>query len=114
MSELVWKDDSSNLDIVAANALLNGKFIPPECCESPEIHIYGHKYRKNSGSAWIWCSHCGAFSHLDGIPISDSWVNSEKIDFSKLTAIPIYLEKMKNIVDAHLKHYAKQIQLKSA
>lgn len=79
---MTWHPDSSRLDLLAYNMLNNQQTSSPCCCLSPEIHIYadiGHWRRKNQASVWIWCSHCGAYDHLDGMIISEKWVNCADI-----------------------------------
>lgn len=100
----VWHPDSSRLDLVAYSKLNNQRASTPVCCESPEIHIYadvGHWRLKNQASVWIWCSHCKAYDHLDGMIISEKWVNCADIALNDLTSPPIILEERKAIVDRH-------------
>lgn len=99
-----WHNDSSNLDKIAVDAVNSKNLGAPECCSDPYVHVYAHKRSANRGSAWVWCSSCGAYSHFT-FPISDEWENCTKIDFEKLTAVPEYLETMNTVVDEHLNNY---------
>ena len=107
---IAWHPDNSRLDLLAFNAL-NGKPMGnPNCCKMAEIHIYadvGHWRRKNLASAWIWCSHCGAFDHLDGLLVSEKWVNCPEIELEDLTTPPKKLEEKKMIIDKHYSEYLK-------
>lgn len=107
---IIWKDDVSNLDRYGIDAIQNGVIGIPACCENPVVHVYGHKHRANRGSVWVWCSNCGAFAHVDGVDLSEWWENSNGIDFEKLTAVPVYLESKKNVVDAHYSEFQKRFK----
>lgn len=105
---MVWHDELDILDDVAVSALSTKT--PPivNCCSEPEVHIHAHRgwgKHTDRGSAWIWCSHCGLFSHLDGIHIHQDWENNSEVDFSKVTAVPKYLEAVKKSVDKHFKEF---------
>ena len=104
-----WHDDSGVLDQVAIVALSNKELLPSACCNHPKIHIHAHSAgrwkEKGRGSAWIWCSHCGTFSHLDGIQISSDWENNPDVDSDQVSAVPIYLETVKDAVDKHMKAF---------
>lgn len=100
-----WHDDKTNLAEVAYAALCNHKTVAAKCCDASSIHVYGHKYSERRGSAWVWCSKCGAFAHIDGIPIDSNWKNSAKVEFSKLTGIPFYLRSIQEDVDQHFEKY---------
>ena len=101
----MWKGDISNLDHVAIEALKNRILIKPMCCENARVHIYGHKRNTGFSSAWVWCSSCGAYSHLDGIPINETWENDSNVDMSQVTAVPIYLESIADAIDEHFDRF---------
>ena len=106
-----WRDDRSNLDHVCVETLLHKRKVTPRCCDAPSVHLYAHRFDDCraadhwNGSAWIWCSTCGAFSHLDGLMLPDDWKNHTEIGLSELTAVPRYLEEIKGTVDLHLQRY---------
>ncbi|MBR6027967.1 MAG: hypothetical protein IKP40_02680 [Clostridia bacterium] len=105
-----WSDkNGSLLDSIAVAVLRDKELLSAACCDKPEIHIHAHSIgfwkERGRGSAWIWCSHCGTFSHLDGIPISSDWENNPDVDFSQVCAVPVYLETVKDAVDQHLKEF---------
>lgn len=100
-----WKDDATNLDTVAIRAMMMGAKTEPKCCSKSNVHIYCHRYTDKRGSVWAWCSNCGSFTHLDGLPINKAWVNCDDIDYHKLTAVPKYLDSVAGIVDTHFEEY---------
>lgn len=106
---MFWKDDSTNLSTVAYKAVAEKQITEAKCCDSPEIHIHAHKplSDENKGSAWIWCSHCGCFSHLDRILIHADWPNNKNVDIHRVCAEPKYLESVKDVVDKHLQKFLK-------
>ena len=107
-----WSDRNGDvLDEVAVTALSEKKLLPAKCCHDPEVHIHAHSddfwKKRGRGSAWIWCSKCGTFSHLDGVPLSPDWANNSNVDFSQVCAVPEYLETVKDAVDKHLEDFLK-------
>ena len=105
-----WHDESNTLDRVAISTLSNKTPLIADCCDKPDVHLHAHKgwgRHPDRASAWIWCSHCGLYAHLDGIPIHTDWKNNPNVDFSKVCAVPIYLETVKDKVDAHLRMFLK-------
>lgn len=63
------------------------------------MHIYDDKTRW--GGLWIWCSECYSFSH-SSLYIPEYWENCALIELEKLSAIPIYLNKIKDKIDNHM------------
>lgn len=105
---MIWHDELDILDDAAINTLSSK--VPPivKCCDAPQVHIHAHRgwgKHPDMGSAWIWCSHCGLFSHLDGIHIHQDWENNPDVDFARVCAVPKYLETVKGSVDRHLKKF---------
>ena len=103
---MLWHDEYELLSNVAIVALSSKEMPNATCCNNPEIHIHAHSIgfwkQRGRGSAWIWCSNCGAYAHLDGVPIDKSWRNNSSVDFEQVTAVPKYLETVKGSVDKHL------------
>ena len=107
---MIWHEDESNLDQVAYSTLNGKKRMAPKCCSSPSVHVYaqmGLRRGSSLSSAWVWCSRCGAYSHLDGLTVDADWENCEKIDSSRLCAVPKYLDSMRSVIDAHLEHFIR-------
>ena len=95
-----WKSDKSNeLDRLFFTRMRNQSIEMNPCCNSPEIHLYAHKWDDNFSSGWIWCSNCKNYSHIDGIGVSSDWSNLESIDDNMLCAVPDYLEQNKANID---------------
>lgn len=101
-----WKDDKSNLDDVIFG-LNNGEYVEAECCSAPEIHTYFHRFNPSAdrASAWIWCSNCKSYVHLDGFLVKRNIANCLDIDPSLLCAVPEYLDEMKSVIDKHNKQF---------
>ena len=107
---MLWHDESDILDSAAINVLSSKAPLIASCCALPEVHLHAHRgwgNRTDRCSAWIWCSHCGLYSHLDGIPIHPDWKNNPEVDFYKVCAVPKYLETVKDSVDKHLNNFMK-------
>ena len=106
---MLWKDDNTNLSAVAFKTVTEKQLTEAKCCDAPEIHIHAHRpfADENKGSAWIWCSHCGRFSHLDRIIIHADWHNNKNVDIHLVCAVPEYLETVKAAVDKHLQEFLK-------
>ena len=105
-----WTNDKSNLYDVAVKQLGAKERVLPKCCAHPEVHIYAWRHDKKGGrrnSAWVWCSNCGAYAHIDGILLHDDWEDSLEIDNSQLTAIPDYQESKKTVIDKHMARFMK-------
>ena len=102
-----WRDDKSNLTQVVDEAIHNKRLISAKCCDNPETHVFGYVHRNNRGSAWGWCSHCGAFVHLDGVTFPQSWKNVNELPLEMLYAVPINLEERKAIIDKHMAEFLK-------
>lgn len=107
-----WSDESNILDEVAISAVSSKKLLQAKCCDHPEVHIHAHTSglaeKRGRGSVWVWCSKCGKFSHLDGVPFPKDWKNNPEVDFSKVTAVPVYLETVKQQVDRHMMEFVHQ------
>lgn len=99
-----WKDDNSNLADVLYKLKI-GTTLEASCCDNPDVHFYVHRFNADSprGSAWVWCSNCNKYVHLDGFLLDADIPNCEKIDPLKLCAIPDYLEENKSFIDYHNK-----------
>lgn len=97
-----WRDDNGNLTDVLYG-FYSGTSVAPNCCGNPDVHFYVHRFRLSSerGSAWVWCSNCKKYVHLDGFSVAANINNCADVDSSKLCAVPDYLEQMKSIIDLH-------------
>lgn len=100
-----WIDDKGNLEEYAVVALTTGQLMEPRCCNDPDVHVYAHSREKKHTSVWVWCSKCGSYAHMDIGQISDKWKNCDEIDFDQLTAVPVYQESKKDVIDRHFSEF---------
>lgn len=100
----MWKDENNKIEQIYKD-FGNIKQFPAKCpaCEHDSAHLYAHIYdRKTQRSGlWIWCSQCHAFSHAS-IYAPAHWENCAAVELEKLTAVPAYLEEIKDTIDAHI------------
>lgn len=99
----MWNDGSDKIDEVFDNLVRIPQF-PTRCpvCDKNEMHIYMqvHSYKNRRGGLWIWCSHCGIFSH-SSLRVPEYWENCDCIEMEKLCAVPEYLDRIKDALDRH-------------
>lgn len=107
----MWKDSNDKIEELYINFKKIEKF-PTICpiCKKEDAHIYMHIYddKTRRGGLWIWCSKCLSFFH-SSLNIPRYWENYLFIELEKLSAIPIYLDEIKDKIDRH----ANAIVLKS-
>lgn len=74
----------------------------PVCLADGAIHLYLNRPSRGSlGGAWTWCHLCGHFSH-GSIRVPGWWRNAAFVDEKKLTALPEYLDSLRDDLDKHL------------
>ena len=102
----MWKDDNDKIEELYFKLKKIKKF-PAMCpiCKKNDAHIYMHIYddKTRRGGLWIWCSECYTFSH-SSIYVPNYWRNYPLVELEKekLSAIPIYLNEIKEVIDAHV------------
>lgn len=88
----MWHNNDKITEIY--NSFIEGgmKF-PCECpaCKSESAHVYIHSHDAHHCGIWVWCSKCGAYSHMSG-QTPKRWENPAFIDKSELCSEPDYLE----------------------
>ena len=96
-----WTDGLTMGSVLTA--YYSGNEVVSDCCDSPQVHFYVHKFNPASshGSAWAWCSNCKKYVHLDGFTADIK--NCNNVNPSKLCAVPEYLESIKSYIDEHSK-----------
>ena len=95
----MWNDN--NKIMVIFDEIENGKTVYPctcPACEGQTSHVYIHKHNDRHCGIWVWCSKCGAYSHMSGVA-PKWWKNPDFIDPAQLCAEPEYLEQMKARID---------------
>lgn len=99
----MWKDDNDKIDELFLK-LRGIKEFPAICpvCNKKGAHIYMHVYNNKTrrGGSWSWCSECNSFSHCS-MHVPEFWRNCPKIKLEKLSAVPTYLEEIKDELDEH-------------
>lgn len=99
----MWKDSNDKIDELFLK-LQELKEFPTICpiCNKKGAHIYMHVYNNKTrrGGSWSWCSECHSFSHST-IYVPEYWRNCSEIELEKLSAVPIYLEEIKDKLDKH-------------
>lgn len=72
-------------------------------CQGRQAHVYLHlcNDKTRRGGLWIWCSGCRRFMH-GSVYVPEYWVNCPAVGFGRLTAVPVYLEDMKDSIDGHV------------
>ena len=100
----MWSDENDNIEKIYED-FYDIKNFPAECpvCGRKAAHLYAHIYdaKTRKGGLWVWCSDCKSFSH-GSIKVPDFWKNCPIIELEKLCAVPIYLEEMKESIDAYV------------
>lgn len=99
----MWKDADIKIQELLSE-LEKGERSPMVCpvCEKREAHVYMHIHNDKTrmGGLWIWCSDCRSFLH-GSVCVPGYWKNCPVIQPEKLTALPEYLETLKDNIDAH-------------
>ncbi len=99
----MWKDSNDKIDELFLK-LQELKEFPTICpiCNKKNAHIYMHVYNNKTrrGGSWSWCSECHSFSHST-MYVPEYWRNCSEIELEKLSAVPIYLEEIKDKLDKH-------------
>ncbi len=99
----MWKDDNDKIEKLWKRFLKKIDRYPCICpiCEKMSAHVYLHRYKKNKGSVWIWCSECKNCTH-GTIIVPEWWHDDNLIDLSKTTSHPDYLENKKKVIDIYV------------
>lgn len=104
MKDKMWKDGNDKIEELYINLKKIKKF-PTECpiCKKNNAHLYMHIYDEKTrrGGLWIWCSECHSFFH-GSIYVPRYWKNCVDIKLENLSAIPTYLDKIKDKIDRHI------------
>lgn len=99
----MWTDENDDIEKIYKD-FDNIKKFPAKCpiCEQDAAHLYIHIYdnKTKKGGLWIWCSHCHSFSH-GSIQAPVFWDNCSLVELEKLSAVPTYLEEIKESIDTH-------------
>ena len=107
----MWRDDNDKINDVFVK-FESTKSFPAECpiCKRNTAHLYMdiHSPRTRRGGLWVWCDACHAFSH-SSIYVPDYWINCAMVDAEKLSSIPVYLNHISNVVDAHANTILKTV-----
>jgi hypothetical protein len=103
---VAWRQEE---DVPAFAHALDGQIelptalLPAFCplCGAHSLHFYIYApERKTTGTGWIWCSTCWAFSHARWrVPIW--WSNSPLFPLDELRFAPGKLEELSDKVDEH-------------
>jgi len=101
----VWLDAKSGDSIYAVlgqQAAAPTIQLPAKCpeCGNMTLHLFFHRYYDNRGGGWAWCSSCHGFGH-GGSNVPKWWINSPDISMDMLTAVPIKLDQVHDVVDRH-------------
>ena len=106
----MWKDSNDKIAELYFNLQKIEKF-PAECpiCKEQGGHIYMHIYDEKTrrGGIWIWCSECHSFFH-GSIRVTKYWINYSHNVLEKLSAIPTYLDGIKDKIDQHTMSVVKK------
>ena len=88
----MWKDNGKIIEVYNKLSEENIKF-PYECpnCRSNSTHIYIQNHNDKHCGLWIWCSECGAYTHMSG-QTPNWWKNPVFIDENELCTEPDYLD----------------------
>lgn len=99
----MWKDAGNSMEQLFSNFGSYTDF-PAVCpiCREKNAHIYMHLYNAATrrGGLWIWCSGCLSFFHAS-VHVPAYWSNCHTVKTDKLTALPIYLDNLKDTLDEH-------------
>lgn len=98
----MWNDqDDKILDII--DSLIQKDTFPCECpiCKERDAHVYMHGEKNKIGSAWVWCGTCKNYSHFS-YRLPSYWKNIEEISLDNLYHSPDNLNKIKDVIDAHI------------
>ena len=102
----MWKDYNDEIEELFLKLKTSQTFTAIcTLCRKWSAHIYMHVYdgETRRGGLWIWCSMCHSFSH-SSIFVPDYWENCSLVEIEKLSAIPIYLEEIKEKIDEHVQY----------
>ena len=99
----MWIDDNDKIiDILKEEIIKSKEYFPVICpvCKRKQGHLYAHRYKEGEdrGGEWVWCSACHSYAHFSA-RLPKWWKNLELIEFSKLAAVPDYLEENKTCID---------------
>lgn len=108
----MWKDYDDRINELFSNLRMINKF-PTVCpmCKKRGAHIYMHIYddKTRRGGIWSWCSECYSFSH-GSIYVPTYWKNCSMVELERLSAVPIYLEEVKDKLDEHVNSIIADIE----
>lgn len=95
----MWINNDKIIEIYENLGNDNKKF-PCECtnCYHKSAHIYMHDHGDKHCGVWVWCSQCGAYSHVSSITPA-WWQNPSFIEANELNSVPENLEKQSVEID---------------
>lgn len=99
----MWKDDNDDIEKLWHQFINKSNRYPCVCpiCGKISAHVYLHRYKKDKGSAWMWCSECKNCSH-GTMTIPQWWCDDNFIDLAKTASHPDYLESEKEAIDNYV------------
>lgn len=109
----MWHDNGRMVEIYSRISEEIDK-IPCECpmCNCNTVHVYIQDHGNSHCGIWVWCSKCGAFSHMSG-QTPNWWKNPVFIDDSELCSEPDYLDTKSTEIDEWVNTLVSNKKIKS-